>query len=143
MTCEVPGRGLAQRLVDRCRRPSLARVAVATSVFEVGSPASGGSPSAARRGSSGPGLDDPAGGLARLAAALEEGSHPDFPPETRPYHPHLTLARSNPPLAVPPGWAETEVEPVAWSVDRLVLFESHLRRPHARYERSPRIRFPG
>ena len=80
------------------------------------------------------GLDDPAGGLASVAASLDAALAPDLPPETRPYHAHLTVARSNPPLTVPEAWGSTTIEPAAWSVDRLVLFESHLQRPHARYE---------
>jgi 2'-5' RNA ligase len=80
------------------------------------------------------GLDDPDGGLTALAAALDAALAPDVPAETRPYHPHLTVARSNPPVALPAAWVETAVEPVRWRVGRLVLFESHLRRPHARYE---------
>jgi RNA 2',3'-cyclic 3'-phosphodiesterase len=80
------------------------------------------------------GLEDPTNGLAGLASALDAALAPDVAPETRPYHPHLTVARSNPPVAVPEGWIETWVSPISWTVERLVLFESHLQRPHARYE---------
>ena len=122
---------------------SLARLAVATSVFEVRLAGLGRFPERGKARVLWAGLDDPAGGLARLAAALEEGLASHVRPEARPYHPHLTLARSNPPLALAPGWAGTEVAQVAWSVDRLVLFESHLRRPHARYEAVATYPFPG
>jgi 2'-5' RNA ligase len=80
------------------------------------------------------GLEDPTGALPELAAAMQGHLPPGFEPDTRPYHAHLTLGRADPPLAVPPGWPATPVPPTGWRVERLVLFESHLRRPHAVYE---------
>jgi 2'-5' RNA ligase len=80
------------------------------------------------------GLRDDAGSLAALAADVDAVLAPAIPPETRPYAAHLTVARSNPPLAVPQGWEQTGIEPIGWRVHALTLFESHLRRPHPRYE---------
>lgn len=78
------------------------------------------------------GLEDPAGGLGMLAAAVEEAMAPlGFEPENRPFTAHLTVARLKVPRAVSlvagaPG------EP--FLVDRLTLFQSVLRRPAPRYE---------
>jgi RNA 2',3'-cyclic 3'-phosphodiesterase len=80
------------------------------------------------------GIDDDAGDLARIAASLDELLLPDFGPERRPFSPHLTIARSEPPVLLTPSFAETPLEPIAFTVDRLVLFRSHLRRPAPRYE---------
>jgi RNA 2',3'-cyclic 3'-phosphodiesterase len=80
------------------------------------------------------GIDDAAGDLALIASGLDEALAREFPPERRPFSPHLTLARSEPPVRVPPSFAASSLEPVAFSVDRLVLFRSHLRRPAPRYE---------
>ena len=80
------------------------------------------------------GIDDDAGDLALIASGLDESLAREFAPERRPFSPHLTLARSEPPLRVPPSFAASSLEPVAFTVDRLVLFRSHLRRPAPRYE---------
>jgi 2'-5' RNA ligase len=80
------------------------------------------------------GIDDDAGDLAGIAARLDEELRPEFRPETRPFSPHLTLARSEPPVRLPPSFAETALEPVAFTVDRITLFRSHLQRPAPRYE---------
>ncbi len=79
------------------------------------------------------GPDDPAGALPALAAGLQERLPREFPPETRPFSAHMTVARSDP-LDLPATWLETPVRAVTWRVDHLTLFESHLERPHARYE---------
>lgn len=68
--------------------------------------------------------------VALLGTALPEGT----PPDTRPYTAHVTVARADPPIRVPEGWTETPVDPSPWRVGHLTLFESHLGRPHARYE---------
>jgi RNA 2',3'-cyclic 3'-phosphodiesterase len=86
------------------------------------------------------GIEDPEGGLAHISATLDEGLRPEFPPESRPFSPHLTVARSEPPLRLPPTFVTTALEPVAFTVDRVVLFRSHLGRPVPRYE--PLVTFP-
>ncbi|HET9671788.1 MAG TPA: RNA 2',3'-cyclic phosphodiesterase [Actinomycetota bacterium] len=85
------------------------------------------------------GLDD-GGRLGQLAAAVDGALLEEFPVETRPFHAHLTVARSDPPVDLPEGYAETELRTSAWEVDALVLFRSHLRRPAPVYE--PLARFP-
>lgn len=86
------------------------------------------------------GLEDDRGDLARIAVGLDAALQAEFEPERRPFHPHLTVARNDPPLRVPPAFAETEVASDAWEVDHVVLFRSHLQRPAPRYE--PVSRFP-
>jgi len=80
------------------------------------------------------GLGDEAGGLAKIATALDDALRREFDPETRPFAPHLTMARSDPPLRLPQGFAERPLDPAGFTVDRIVLFRSHLGRPAPRYE---------
>lgn len=80
------------------------------------------------------GLGSDEGGFARLAAALDGTLEAEFPAERRPFHPHLTVARSDPPLSLPPAFAETALATSPWEVDHIVLFRSHLQRPAPRYE---------
>jgi RNA 2',3'-cyclic 3'-phosphodiesterase len=86
------------------------------------------------------GLDDRPGRLAEIALALDAALATEFTPETRAFSPHLTVARSDPPLRLPAAFGETAMEPVAFRVDRLTLYRSHLRRPAPRYE--PLATFP-
>ena len=78
--------------------------------------------------------------IADLAAKIEAGLVDEFPTEKRPFHPHLTVARSDPPVKLPPEFAETPLLTEEWEVDHVVLFRSHLRRPAPVYE--PLARFP-
>ena len=78
------------------------------------------------------GLDDATGGLAGLAESVGDALEPlGFPRETRAFQPHVTLARLRPPkpvaLTVMPA-------PLSFPVERISLFESHLRRPAPVYE---------
>ena len=100
----------------------------------------GGFPSARKARVVWAGLDDEAGNMARLAVSLEAGLLEEFPAETRAFHPHLTVARSDPPVPLPPEFAETPLLSQDWEVDHVVLFRSHLRRPAPLYE--PMGRFP-
>ena len=96
-------------------------------------------PSAKRGRALWAGFDDTAP-LGALAAAIEEALVDEFPAEKRPFHPHLTVARSDPPLKLPSSYTGTELESDRWQVDHVVLFRSHLGRPAPRYE--PLARFP-
>jgi 2'-5' RNA ligase len=78
--------------------------------------------------------DDPPGALTDLAAAVDRSLAAEFAPERRAFSAHLTLARSDPPLALEAADLGLAVRPVVWRVDRLVLFRSHLQRPAPRYE---------
>ena len=89
------------------------------------------------------GLDDKAGRMAGLALALDAALASEFRPETRPFRPHLTIARSDPPLALPESFEQTPLETALFSIDRIVLFRSHLRRPAPRYEAIGEFRLAG
>ena len=91
-------------------------------------------PSAARARVLWMGTEDPEDAFARLAGALDVALEPSFTAETRAFSPHLTVARSDPPLKLDPGSGRTPVEPVRFRVDEIVLYRSHLRRPAPRYE---------
>jgi RNA 2',3'-cyclic 3'-phosphodiesterase len=80
------------------------------------------------------GIDDRSGRMADVAHALDAALAREFRSESRAFAAHLTVARSDPPLEMPPTFAETDVEPVAFRVDRVVLFRSHVRRPAPVYE---------
>jgi RNA 2',3'-cyclic 3'-phosphodiesterase len=85
------------------------------------------------------GFEDEAA-VVTLAAAVEGALVDEFPAEKRPFHPHLTVARSDPPVKLPAAFAETPLLTEGWDVDHVVLFRSHLRRPAPIYE--PLARFP-
>src|SRR5439155_24364093 len=80
------------------------------------------------------GIEDPEGAFARLAGALDMALEEAFTRESRAFSPHLTIARSDPPWKLDEELAITPIEPAGFSVDRIVLFRSHLRRPAPRYE---------
>lgn len=86
------------------------------------------------------GLDDTDGRLSAIAGALDDAFADEFPPETRAFAPHCTVARSDPPLRLDDGDLDVALRHVAFTVDRVVLFRSHLRRPAPRYE--PVAAFP-
>jgi 2'-5' RNA ligase len=86
------------------------------------------------------GIEDRDGSLAGIVATLDGELEREFRPESRAFSPHLTVARSEPPLRVPATFATTPLEPVAFTVDRIVVFRSHLGRPAPRYE--PLASFP-
>jgi RNA 2',3'-cyclic 3'-phosphodiesterase len=81
------------------------------------------------------GLDDPGGRLASLAADLEGRLAKEFTPEKRAFSAHLTMARFDPPVSLDEEEivvADVVSEP--FTVDRLVVYRSHLRRPAPMYE---------
>jgi 2'-5' RNA ligase len=78
------------------------------------------------------GLDDATGGLAGLAESIGEALEPlGFPRETRAFQPHVTLARLRAPKPVE---LNVTPSPLSFPVERISLFESHLRRPAPLYE---------
>jgi 2'-5' RNA ligase len=78
--------------------------------------------------------------LSGVAAAIDVALEDEFEPEKRAFHAHLTVARSDPPLKLPPSYTSTPLESEPWLVDHVTLFRSHLGRPAPRYE--PLDRFP-
>ena len=75
-----------------------------------------------------------------LAVEIEAGLVEEFPAEKRPFHPHLTMARSDPPVKLPAAYTATILETDPWEIDHVVLFRSHLGRPAPRY--LPVVRVP-
>jgi RNA 2',3'-cyclic 3'-phosphodiesterase len=89
------------------------------------------------------GLEDPEGGLAALARAVEERLSKEFPTEKRPFSAHLTMARFNPPVPMRDQAEDLGATPVGgkpFRVGHLTLYRSHLSPRGARYE--PLERFP-
>jgi 2'-5' RNA ligase len=86
------------------------------------------------------GLDDEGGRMSGLAASIEGALIDEFSADKRAFHPHLTVARSDPPVKMPRAFAATPLLTEEWEVDHVVLFRSHLRRPAPLYE--PLARFP-
>jgi RNA 2',3'-cyclic 3'-phosphodiesterase len=81
--------------------------------------------------------------LAQLAASVGALLAPiGYPPEQRPYHSHLTLARLKAPGDLRPVVGALGPAPVGrpWTVEEVVLFESKVRRTGAEY--TPRAHFP-
>jgi 2'-5' RNA ligase len=113
-----------------------AQAASSMVAFEVRIGALGAFPSARRARVIWLGLSDAAGGFAAVASACEDAFEPlGFAAERRPFVPHLTLAR----LKVPAAVSFLSDDAVAgtgerFTVDRLTLFQSHLRRPAPVYE---------
>ncbi len=83
------------------------------------------------------GLRDRDGGLAALARSVEAALAKEFPPEKRPFHAHLTVARFNPPEPFREAIDDlraTAVEARPFNVRSLILYRSHLSPRGARYE---------
>ena len=80
------------------------------------------------------GLEDPAGRLTDIARDLDRVLARDFRTEARPFAPHLTIARFEPPVRLPEAVLRAAIQGGPFLVDRLVLYRSHLRRPAPRYE---------
>ncbi len=78
------------------------------------------------------GLDDPAGGFRTLAAAVSRSLELEH--DARPFMPHLTVARGDPPVALPASFAATSLESEPFVVGTLLLMRSRLRERAPRYE---------
>lgn len=83
------------------------------------------------------GLDDPEGRFQALVKSLDGLLEEHFVPERRAFTPHLTLARLNPPRNIrefAPELVGTQVPSEPFTIDRLVLYRSHLSPKGATYE---------
>ena len=83
------------------------------------------------------GLSDEGERFRRIAKSLDDLLEPEWAPEKRPFTPHLTLARLNPPQNLrrsPPEVLGRAVASSPFPVGRLVLYRSHLSPRGARYE---------
>ena len=73
------------------------------------------------------GVSDPTGSLPRLAAALEaRAGSLGFPRESRPFLPHVTVARNRKRTVPPPASGRGEDVLAEASIDRIVLMRSTL-----------------
>jgi RNA 2',3'-cyclic 3'-phosphodiesterase len=130
------------RLVDQVRE-SVATAAREAEPFESSLTELGVFPSARRARVVWAGLDDPGERFTALAKRLDDLLEADFIPESRQFTPHLTLARLVPPRDISefaPELVGTTVASTPFSVDRLVLYRSHLSPKGATYE--PVLRSP-
>lgn len=89
------------------------------------------------------GLDDTHGRIAELALGVDAAVSKEFEPETRPFVAHLTVARSDPPLALAEGFAQMALVSEPFTVGELVLYRSHPGRPASRYEALARFPLSG
>ncbi|MBI3648534.1 MAG: RNA 2',3'-cyclic phosphodiesterase [Actinobacteria bacterium] len=80
------------------------------------------------------GLEDPGGRMGALSAALEDALSAELEPEKRAFTAHLTVARFEPPVELGEELGRSELRSKPFTVERLVLFRSHLQRPAPRYE---------
>jgi 2'-5' RNA ligase len=80
------------------------------------------------------GIEEPKNGLSVVVADLETGLAKEFRAEMRRFHPHLTVARSEPPLRLPELYTATPLASEPFVIDRVVLFRSHLQERSTRYE---------
>jgi len=76
------------------------------------------------------GVEDPTGGLARLAEVTETVARSaGYPPEQRPFRPHVTVGRSRAPADLSPTLAGLPPIEIPMEVNRLVLLHSTLGGP--------------
>ena len=72
------------------------------------------------------GVDDAGSGLDALVTDLETGLAPVFRKEIRRFHPHLTVARSEPPVRLPAAYADTLLATEPFSIEQVILYRSRL-----------------
>lgn len=72
------------------------------------------------------GLDDAEGTLAGLAEAVQGALAPEFPPDPRPFSPHVTVARCDPPATLPMREVAANLEVGSMGVREMSLVRSHL-----------------
>ena len=113
----------------------LSEVANSIAPFESAVRGLGAFPSARRARVLWVGIEDHDGSFADLARAVTAVLDPKFPTEERALSAHLTVARSDPPVPLPPSFAETPLESDRFVVGSVELMRSRLRRPAPVYER--------
>jgi 2'-5' RNA ligase len=131
--------------VARAQRPwienRLRAVAATTEAFPTAITGVGGFPSMAGARVLWLGLDDLGDRCGELARAVQEALSPTFPEESRPFTPHITVARSPRSLDLrDPGDVSPSGE--RFDVAGISLFRSHLGRPEPRYEELAAFPFP-
>jgi 2'-5' RNA ligase len=112
-------------------------VASASTPFDTRLTGIGAFPSANRARVLWAGLDDAAGSFGPMVKQLDELLAADFVAEKRPFTPHLTVARIDPPRRLSefaPRILDAELASDTFAVDRLVLYRSRLSPKGATYE---------
>jgi 2'-5' RNA ligase len=72
------------------------------------------------------GVDDAGGWLGGLADCVQRAIAAEYPPDRRPFSPHVTVARCDPPLAVPMADAAAALSIGSLAIGELSLVRSHL-----------------
>jgi RNA 2',3'-cyclic 3'-phosphodiesterase len=80
------------------------------------------------------GVDDAEDGLDALVTDLETGLAPVFRKEMRRFHPHLTVARSEPPVRLPAAYGDTPLVTEPFSIEQVVLYRSRFEGGATTYE---------
>jgi RNA 2',3'-cyclic 3'-phosphodiesterase len=80
------------------------------------------------------GVDDAEAGLDALVTDLETGLAPVFRKEMRRFHPHVTVARSEPPVRLPAAYGDTPLVTGPFSIEQVVLYRSRLEGGSTTYE---------
>ncbi|MFN8035762.1 MAG: RNA 2',3'-cyclic phosphodiesterase [Acidimicrobiia bacterium] len=126
------------------------RAAASVGAFEMQLAGSGAFPSARRAAVLWLGVGTGTDALGALARGVAEAFAPlGYPPEDRPFHPHLTVARASRPrradhviAAIGGGSGDVVIGP-AWQVRDVVLYESRTRPEGAEYGELARLPFGG
>jgi 2'-5' RNA ligase len=123
------------RLLDDVRE-AVRSVALASMVFGTSLTAFGIFPTPSRARVMWAGLSDADGRFRQMVGLLDGALRAHFEPEKRPFTPHLTVARLNPPrdLREAAGFFGTPIPSEPWAVTELVLYRSHLSPKGATYE---------
>jgi 2'-5' RNA ligase len=72
------------------------------------------------------GVDDAGGQVGSLARAVRKALAGEFPPDRRPFSPHVTVARCDPPIALPMADAAAGLAIGSLAVGEMSLVRSHL-----------------
>lgn len=135
VTMKFLGKTSADRLEEVIRR--VHEIAHGEEKFHLSLSGTGVFPSKAKPRIFWVGLDDPAQTLSRIAEGLNKELVPlGFEPETRRFRPHITIGRSRDPQRLSDTvqrHLEAQIEPVAFEVTELVVYESKLEPTGSRY----------
>jgi 2'-5' RNA ligase len=137
LTLQFLGAVPEERLADVKR--AVAEAAAGAPALDLALRGTGGFPTARRPRVVWAGIEGDVAALAALVKDLGARLAPlGFPPEDRPFSPHLTLGRARDPRGAP-GLASAiaqagELPPASWRASEVTLFQSHLSPKGPRYE---------
>lgn len=109
-------------------------VARSAAPLEVGLRGLGAFPSTRRARVLWAGIGDERGRLSSLAGAVRRALASELPPERRAFTPHVTVARADPPIELPPAFARTALDGPSFAIEALGLVRSSPGGPSPRYE---------